>query len=102
MTTDFDNFIDRMSRLSYEEILREADRAAGATERSVKRIRTVVERRQSGGRKYVERIGAFLYFMRFQSRPSGASDSDFLKYRRVIEALVNRGEMEPEALRVFD
>lgn len=99
---NFDNFIDRMARLGYEEILREADREAGSAERSTRRIRSVVKRKQSGGREYVERIGSFLYFMRFGARPSGARDSDFLKYRRVVEALVERGEMEPAALRLFE
>jgi hypothetical protein len=99
---DFDRFLDRMVRLSYTDILREADREAGSIERSTRKIRSVVQRRQSGGRGDVEKINAFLYFIRFKSRPSGATDSDFKKYRRVIEELVQRGELEPQVLRQFE
>lgn len=99
---DFDQFLDRMARLSYAEIFREAERVASSIERSTKAIRSVVKRRQSGGRRDVERIGAFLYFMHHKSRASGATDSDFKKYRCVVEALVQRGELEPQVLGQFE
>ena|SRR5215203_1523277 len=99
---DFDQFLDRMARLSYESILREADREARGAERSNKSIRSTVQRRQSGGLAYVEKINAFIYFMRFGTRTSGVTDADFKKYRRVVVALIELGDMRPEALQHFD
>jgi hypothetical protein len=97
---DFDQFLDRMASLSHSDILHEADRVAGRIEDSTRKIRSPLQRR--GGHRDAEKINAFLYFMRFQSRPSGATDSDFGKYRRVVEALVRRGELEPQVLRQFE
>jgi hypothetical protein len=93
---DFDDFIARMSRLDYPEILRQANSECGRAENAGSR------QREQGSIKYAERIKAFLFYMQHGTRPSSATDHEFARYRPVVEALVEKGQYTPEALQRFD
>jgi hypothetical protein len=101
MTTaqyDFRAFLERMAPLSYASILREAELECGSVERTLYVVKGAPKRRDNGGSAYVEKIRAFLFFMRYGTRPGSASDADFRAYKLVVQALVERGEFKPDAL----
>jgi hypothetical protein len=102
MPYDFEKFLDRMIGKSYPEILIEAEREADGVERTLTRVRGARERREMGGGQYVAKIGQFLFFMRHGIKPGGVDEFDFGSYRRVVASLVDRGEMKPSALEIFD
>lgn len=90
---DFEDFIERMSLLDYKSMV------AAATEECTEAEHRRLE--ATDGLLYAPRIKSFLYFIRTNTRPSGASAADFMSYRRVVESLVASGEFRPEALAVF-
>jgi len=101
MIYDFDEFLKRMVNLDYLDILLQADAECGCVEQSSYRVRGAPRRRKMGSGEYAKRIKDFLFFMRYGIRPGGASDSEFQSYRPVVETLVQKGQMKPEALQVF-
>jgi len=51
--------------------------------------------------KYSEQIKAFLLFMSQGIKPMGISAHDFRLYRIVVEYLVAKEQMKPEAIEIF-
>lgn len=100
---NFDEFLVRMTKLdTLDDVIATAVGIADRAERHQKQ----------STREYVEKIGQFLFFMRHiredaegdferTPRPSGISDSNFEKYRDVVEILVNKKELPPKALDIF-
>ena len=104
MTTtqyDFHAFLKRMALLSYASILHEADSECGSVERTLYGVKGAPKRREDGGSAYVEKIKAFLFYMRHGTRPGSASEADLRAYKPVVQALVERGEFKPDALDTF-
>jgi hypothetical protein len=98
---DFDAFLSRMAELDYLQILTTADAECASVERASFGKKGAVRQRELGSVKYASRIKAFLYFMRFGSRPGSATDSEFQSYRVVAEALVKKEQFKPSILDLF-
>ena len=96
MHYDFDDFVSRMSKLGYMEILTFADAECARAERAG------AKEQERGSVGYAERIKSFLWFMRFGKRPVSADDEEFARYRPVVVELVEKGQYEPEALIEFE
>jgi hypothetical protein len=82
-----------MSKLRYRQIVEHAQEECSRA----KRCRIDVDDSQS----YEMRIKNFIFFMHSHKRPGASTLEDFLGYRVVIEAMVERGEFEQSALDVF-
>jgi hypothetical protein len=98
----FDSFLERMSRENYLDIIKKAASEGEQLERSSSNTKGCVARRERGSLELSRKIGGFLFYMRNGIRPSGVSDDEFAKYRTVVQALVDKNQMNPEALRIFD
>lgn len=98
----FDNFLERMSREDYPDILRIAQNEGANLEKYSSNVKGCVERRKRGSLGLSEKIGGFLFFIRNGIKPSGVSDEEFNKYKIVVQALVDKKQMKPEALKIFD
>ena len=98
---DFHDFLARMAKLDYHEILRQAEAECQRVEKVSYGVRGAPRQRKFGSVQYASRIKAFLFFMRHHHRPGSASDSEFRSYRDVVKALVQKGEFKPEALYAF-
>ena len=85
---DFDDFLTRMAKLDYHEILRQADEECGRAERS-----------RDGG-AHAARIKSFIWFMNNFKVP-GSHPDDLSSYKPVVVALVDKGQVKPEVLAVF-
>lgn len=101
MTYDFDAFLERMAKLDYLKIIAVADEECGRVESFSRRVPGAVERRKRGSLQYAAKIKGFLFYMRYGKRPQGVSDSDFQKYKVVVEALVRKKQYKPEVLNAF-
>ncbi len=99
---DFDAFLTRMVPLAYREMMAEAEEEVVRAERGTSGVRGAPAKRAAGATQYAARIKAFLWFMREHTKPGSASAEEFARYRRVVKALVDRGEFRPEALKVFE
>ncbi len=99
---DFNDFLERMSKENHWDILKKAEQEGSNVERSSFGVKGCVDRRKRGSVEYSRKIGEFLFFMRNGIRPSSISDMDFLKYKKVLENLVDKDQMKPEVLLIFD
>lgn len=62
------------------------------------------EKRDAEGRKlgrYIEALNGVAWLLETGSRPSGVHPWEFVEMRPIIEALVERRELKPEALAIF-
>ncbi len=100
---DFDEFLQRMSRLNtFDDVLRAADKEGSAADGAgTGGHKGVVSARKHGVLEYARKIGAFLFFMRFGRRPTGVCDQEFRKYAVVVRTLVTKGELKPDILKLF-
>ena len=100
MAYDFDEFLDKTKDMSWKEIIVFGDQEVKKADRaSHGRGGTVAT--EAGSLEYAEKIRKFLFFLQ-HGRRAGGSDEDFEKYKKVVEALVNKGNFQPEILDSFE
>jgi hypothetical protein len=98
MRYDFHDFIQRMAKLDYIDILKTANAECGHVESQLSGVRGAPQRRKEGGVEHAAKIKRFLYYMRYGDRPGGISDGEFSSYRPAVEALIAKGQFKKEAL----
>jgi hypothetical protein len=98
---DFQGFLQRMARLSYIEILREADKECALVECTLSRVKNAPRNRDQGGVAYCSQIKEFLFFMQNFTRPGSASLANFQAYKPVVQSLISRGELSDGTLTLF-
>lgn len=98
---DFPEFLQRMVQLPLAAILHEAEAECARVDRTLYGVRGAPKRRDEGGVEHVARLKAFMFFLQSGIKPGSASASEFAMYRPVVEALVQRGELQKEALGRF-
>ena len=64
-------------------------------------MRGAPRQREMGSTQYASRIKAFLFYLSYWTRPGGTSDAEFACYRPIVEALVAKRQIKPEALDAF-
>jgi len=99
---DFNRFIETVKDMNYPEIIRHAELEANRIESRSYGVKGAIRARKLGSMDYVNRIGAFLFWLRSGIRPASASDDDFQLYRVVAEQLVAKGQFKPTILETFD
>ncbi len=97
----FVDFIETVKDMDYQDILNYGDKeVAGMESLSHSNLGTENDRIVEIV-KYSEQIRAFLLFMRQGMKPVGVSLYDFRLYRIVVEYLVAKEQMKPEAIEIF-
>jgi len=98
---NFVDFIEKVKDMDYRDII---DYGNG----EISRIQGIVNLNIGTGKdddteskRYSEQIKAFLLFMSQGTKPPGVSTYDFRLYRIVVEYLVAKEQMKPEAIEIF-
>ena len=97
----FVDFIEQVKDMDYQDIMNFGDREVARME-SMSHSNSGVENDiDMESTKYSEQIKKFLLFMNQGIKPEGVSAYDFRLYRIVVEYLVAKGQMKPEAIEIF-
>lgn len=98
---NFVDFIERVKDMDYQDIMNYGDREISRME-SISHLNPGAENNINMEKiKYSEQIKAFLLFMSQGIKPMGISAHDFRLYRIVVEYLVAKEQMKPEAIEIF-
>jgi hypothetical protein len=98
---NFVDFIERVKDMDYQDIMNYGDREISRME-SISYLNPGAENNINMEKtKYSEQIKAFLLFMSQGIKPMGISAYDFRLYRIVVEYLVAKEQMKPEAIEIF-
>jgi hypothetical protein len=95
-------FVQRVKDIDYPEVIRLTELEVENIERVSYRARGSVRRRQLGSTRYAENLKGLLWLLRSGTRPAGVDDGIFQSFRPIIESLVQRGQLRPTALKVFE
>src|SRR5579859_2247996 len=100
---DFDEFVGAVKDLSYEQIVAAAqEESREVAKRIAGHARGAPAARKAGADTYKELLGGLIFLLQHNCRPISIQPWDILRMRPIFESLVKRGELMPEALRVFD
>ena len=98
---NFVDFIDKVKDMDYHDIMNYGDR-------EVARMESISDSKPGADNdsdmestRYSEQIKAFLLFIDKGIKPMRVSGYDFKLYRIVVEYLVAKGQMKPEAIEIF-
>ena len=98
---DFELFLSKVENLAWHEIVKHAQAESWRAEKAAMG-RGSFKNRQDGCVQYAASVKAFLWFMRNGKRPAAPVPvREFLLYRPVVAALVEKGQMKPSALDEF-
>ena len=98
---NFVDFIEHVKDMDYQDIMNYGDREVAKME-SMSYLNPGSENNENMEiTKYSEQIKAFLLFMSKGIKPIGISAFDFRLYRIVVEYLVAKEQMKPEAIEIF-
>jgi hypothetical protein len=97
----FVDFIEKVKEMDYHDIMEVGDREVEEMESRLRSASGADMEMFMEGKEYTDQIKAFLSFMRHGIRPQGVSAYDFRLYRIVVEYLVAKGQMKPEAVEAF-
>ena len=97
----FVDFIEKVKDMDYPDILEVGDREVVEMDSKLHSGPGAEMEMFMEGKEYSDQIKAFLSFMRQGIRPKGVSPYDFRLYRIVVEYLVAKGQMKPEAIELF-
>jgi len=98
---NFVDFIEKVKDMDYRDII---DYGIGEISRieSISNLNIGNEKdSNTESKKYSEQIKAFLLFISKGTKPPGVSAYDFRLYRIVVEYLVAKEQMKPEAIEIF-
>ena len=98
---NFEDFIDKVKDMDYVDIMNYGDGEVARMESLPDSKPGAVIDRDMGSTNYTEQIKAFLFFMSKGIKPIGISEYDFKLYRIVVEYLVIKEQMKPEAIEIF-
>jgi len=98
---NFEGFIEIVKDMDYHDIMKVGDREVAEMESiPTSNLGTGMDL-DMDRKKYSDQIKAFLSFMRQGIKPEGISAYDFKLYRIVVEYLVAKEQMKPEAIEIF-
>jgi hypothetical protein len=98
---NFTDFIDKVKDMDYHDIMEYGEREIVGMESMSYSNPGGEKDRDEESFKYTEQVKAFLLFMGQGIKPVGVSGYDFRLYRIVVEYLVAKGQMKPEAIEIF-
>jgi len=98
---DFVDFIEKVKDMDYHDIMDYGDREVAKTGSDSYSNPGTEKDINLELKIYSDKIKAFLFFMRQGIKPKGVSAYDFRLYRIVVEYLVAKEQMKPEAIEIF-
>ena len=98
---NFVDFIEKVKDMDYHAIMKYGDREVAEMESKSYSNLGAEKDTYMESKKYSDQIKAFLLFMRQGIKPIGVSAYDFRLYRIVVEYLVSKEQMKPEAIEIF-
>ncbi len=98
---NFTYFIDRIIDKSHQEMIDAAEIEAHTAESISSGIKDSVENREAGSLRYVRKLKKFLFFLKRGAIPHGADIFDISLYKKVTEALVEKGDFNKSAIGIF-
>jgi len=98
---NFEDFIEMVKDMDYHDIMNYGDREVANLESKSYSNLGVEKDINLESKKYSDQIKAFLLFMSQGIKPMGVSAYDFRLYRIVVEYLVAKEQMKPEAIEIF-
>lgn len=98
---NFVDFIERVKDMDYQDIMNYGYREIARMESTLYLDPGAEDNINMEKMKYSEQIKAFLLFMNQGIKPMGVSAYDFRLYRIVVEYLVAKEQMKPEAIEIF-
>ena len=100
-TYDFQRLLQKMAKLSYVEVLQEAEKECASVERTLSKVKGAPRNREQGAEVHCSQIKEFLFFMRTGTRPGSVSSMNFQTYKPIVQSLISRGEFAVETLALF-
>ena len=98
---NFVDFIEQVKDMDYHDIMKYGDREVARMESMSNSNSGAENNMDMESTTYSEQIKKFLLFMNQGRKPEGVSAYDFRLYRIVVEYLVAKGQMKPEAIEIF-
>ena len=99
---NFDEFIKSLIGKSYPEMLITAEKEVYAEENLVAGGRRgAPDERKRGCPEYINILKGFLFYLRYNIKPSGISDYEFLKFKLICEDLIKTRNFKQEAIDIF-
>ena len=98
---NFVDFIEKVKDMDYHDIMNYGDREVANMESKSYSNLGAEKDINMENKIYSDKIKAFLLFMSQGIKPMGVSAYEFRLYRIVIEYLVAKGQMKPEAIEIF-
>jgi hypothetical protein len=98
---NFVDFIEKVKDLDYHDIMNYSNREVDKMESILYSNRGAEKDINFKNKKYSEEIKAFILFISKGIKPVGVSAYDFRLYRIVVEYLVAKEQMKPEAIEIF-
>ena len=102
---DIQAFLNSISDLDPLEMVWEVRREEAAVQRALSAGRGTKEagkQYEYKAMKYEQLLRAFVFFLKFGTKPAGISLWDFCLFRPIAERLVARGQLESSILDLFE
>lgn len=99
---DIKRFIEDAKNISKGEIIILAQKEVIKVRRCSYFRKGAVKAREQGSLDYAELLKGLIAFLNSESRPMGISDSDFMLFRPLCEVLVQRKQLHPEIIKLFN
>ncbi len=98
-------FVEAVKGKGADEIIRLAQRDIAEAERISFGVKGAVKARERGSMDYAGQLGGLVFWLErghlTATKPDGVSRADFRAFRPIMDALIARGELPPEALDQF-
>lgn len=98
----FSYFIERIIDKSYNEMIVAAEIETHTAESISSGVKGCVENRKAGSPQYIQKLKKFLYFLKHISLPHSADMFDIAIYKKVTEALIEKGDLNKSAFEIFN
>ena len=98
---NFVDFIEKVKDMDYPDIINYCEREVSDMESKSNSNLGAEKDINMESKKYSDQIKAFLLFMSQGIKPMGVSAYDFRLYRIVVEYLVAKEQMKPDAIEIF-
>lgn len=99
---DFDKFLEEIKDLDWHTIIPLAETKCISLERGSYGVKGAVKRRELGSTELVEKIKGLLFWLQNGMKPAGLSETDFQKLRPLCLNLIEKKQLKPEAIKIFE
>ena len=98
---DINNFIERIKDMDYTQILVEAQQEVYRAESGTSGVKGAIKKREAGALRYAAEVKGLIFFLNSGTKPMGVNNHIFYSFKQIVQNLVNKKQLKPEALEVF-